>query len=295
MFTAGFNPIMLNVFVASSTRSKVWTDGFISDVDARGGCVWDARSTPSPIGSAIDNSRPDFLVCNLLSAADAFAPAPWMVIIDEPNDGIDFFQETGLSLREAAQRTASEHAACSLLMSLGAPVFRVGIDEIHVDGLGHVHAEPRGNDVDEGPRLLSIYGSGPDRAQSSWPVQLFEADSSGSRSDGQIEFDLTGRSRCLVHGPHIDLPPGIWEVYTRVYVDPLESQVHLTFDWGIGGVDIVAWDGTIRRRGWYEVKLRKEWSSIGAAQFRVSSRPSFEGRLVFTGCAVTGSPRSSGV
>lgn len=282
----------MNIFIVSSGLTDSWVDEFMSKANGAGCNVLDTRLNTSISEPDFEDGQPDFLICNLLNAADAFAPAPWMVVSDDPGNGVGFFERNGLSLKEAIQRTASEHAASSLLSSLGAPCFDIRKDIIYLDGFESFTFEPRRNDEpNQSCDVLSMYVPG-FAGETIWPVSLFETDSSAQRLDNSVAFDLTGRSRWLIHGPHIDLPPGYWEVHAKIFVDPFNSQANLIVDWGVGGVDIVSWSGVIKKRGWYDVKLRKEWSNIGAAQFRILTHPAFEGKVVFAGCYIRSPPNS---
>ena len=83
---------------------------------------------------------------------------------------------------------------------------------------------------------LAIYRDGPLRPGViySWSPADFSLDPSHESSDAStdIRIDLTGRARCLVHGPYVALPKGHWQATVRFSVDASACRHRLRFEWG---------------------------------------------------------------
>ncbi|WP_428153200.1 hypothetical protein [Brevundimonas sp.] len=83
---------------------------------------------------------------------------------------------------------------------------------------------------------LALYSEGPLRTGIvySWSPADFSIDPRHEYADTStdIRIDLTGRARCLVHGPYVALPKGIWRATVRFSVDASACRHQLRFEWG---------------------------------------------------------------
>lgn len=100
---------------------------------------------------------------------------------------------------------------------------------------------------------------------------------------GDLEVDLCGRARILVHGPGFVLPPGRWRIELRFEIDTEGRATHLRFDWG-AGLNAVTHQQVIEAAGQYVVELVYEWTEIAPAEMRIwVERAVLHGRLSVTG------------
>ena len=83
---------------------------------------------------------------------------------------------------------------------------------------------------------LAIYREGPLRpgVTYTWAPADFTIDPKHERVDASadIRIDLTGRARCLVHGPYVALPKGRWRATVRFSVDASACRHPFRFEWG---------------------------------------------------------------
>ncbi|VXC02175.1 conserved hypothetical protein [Brevundimonas sp. G8] len=93
-------------------------------------------------------------------------------------------------------------------------------------------------DSKEGPvdHALTLYREGPLKpgAIYSWLPSDFSIDPAHQSLDASVgtRIDLTGRARCLVHGPYVALPKGQWQATVRFSVDASACRHRLRFEWG---------------------------------------------------------------
>lgn len=121
-----------------------------------------------------------------------------------------------------------------------------------------------------------------------WPPEIFSFSSGQSLTGGQSDIDLTGRARFLMHGPYIELPPGLWTGELFFCFDPGNSSPSLVrFDWG-DGENFTQEDIELTDPGNYSMKLSHRWNVASPAQFRLLLlRPVFHGNLSVINCKVT--------
>lgn len=100
-------------------------------------------------------------------------------------------------------------------------------------------------------------------------------------------FDLTGRMRPLISGPHIGLPAGRWRVDLRFTVDPERAHAPLLFEWGSGS-EFSRVMTEVRHPGTYAASLDRIWLEPAPAQLRIwPGHPVFQGVFGFLGARVT--------
>jgi hypothetical protein len=114
-----------------------------------------------------------------------------------------------------------------------------------------------------------------------WEPELFFLGETGAeRAAGTV--DITGRARCLLHGPYVTVPPGAWSLTLRLRLSreaaDHEFQVEVVADSQLAS-------GTLRREGEGPVEAHLAFEVDGLADHPLSIRLSTQ-RAAFDG-AVT--------
>jgi hypothetical protein len=114
-----------------------------------------------------------------------------------------------------------------------------------------------------------------------WERELFFVGETGAeRAAGTV--DITGRARCLLHGPYVTVPPGAWSLTLRLRLSreaaDHEFQVEVVADSQLAS-------GTLRREGEGPVEAHLAFEVDGLADHPLSIRLSTQ-RAAFDG-AVT--------
>lgn len=74
---------------------------------------------------------------------------------------------------------------------------------------------------------------GADLEPITWERELFFINEEQPREHGQLAsrpVEITGRPRCLVHGPYITLPPGLWSATVALGFSPEAAELTYTVD-----------------------------------------------------------------
>lgn len=219
-------------------------------------------------------------------------PSGWIVLADDPA-ALWAAEARRLSEdhppRDILLLTSRRLACAARLAALGAPVLPAGAMEIDLPGLGRIgRGEPAGESARVQDGALALYDQLPPPvgAGAVWGADLFSYPVGKGFDGGQPDMDLTGRARIIVHGPHLELPPGVWRAEVRFAIDPRGAPIRFRFDWGVGD-DMVVSNPLIRNPGLYRLSLTRRWLEPGAAQVRIwLMQGVFDGRFEFQGCTV---------
>jgi len=155
---------------------------------------------------------------------------------------------------------------------------------VEIPGLGTVERRGSYESLKAAPQVpaLAIYDNGPPRigASAVWTPEVMSLAPHAVLPDGSVRFDLTGKTRALVHGPYIELPSGRWRITVRFEAQP-DDICFLLFDWGVGE-DVVRCSTTIARQGRYEIALENERAVPGPWEIRIwAERGHFSGAINF--------------
>lgn len=276
-------PRHLRVFLPASDLGAVWAGALREAAHAAGWIVsW----------KTIDEAEDQ--VIQITSDLEMHElQGEWIVMTDDPR-ALWAEENKRLSEDHPAQdvlrRTSIRLAAASRLASGGARLIPTSALEADFPHLGRVqrpsvlHALPKFPDP-----ALDFYSNLPPEAgaRASWGINLFSYPVGKGFDGGSAEMDLTGRARILVHGPHLELPPGVWEARVRFEVDPINAPLRFRFDWGQGD-DVMVAAPVIGRSGEYVLTLVRRWTEPGPSQVRVwMMQGAFQGHFAFKGCDIS--------
>lgn len=214
----------------------------------------------------------------------------WVVLnVPIPEAETAAAQRKGSSGNDAIRHVATRLAAASVLASRGALVLDASGNRLDLPGLGLIELPDHRpvTSVAAMPSPLAVYQHLPPLAgdKAVWPAETFSFTVGQAADGGTPEIELTGRTRILVHGPYLDLPPGWWRITVRLIVEP-EDVAYLMFDWAVG-TDSVTAHADFSVAGTYEVVLDRHWLSPGAAELRIwAERGHFLGRMTLLDCEV---------
>ncbi len=194
-----------------------------------------------------------------------------------------------LETKEAVAALSARLSKASMIVAQGGVLAAATAPQLAVPILGEV-SRPEGPVAVPitRPCAVSMYRSLPPRpgASALWPSEGFWYNVGDKLDGGPSEFDLTGRARIAVNGPHIYLTPGVWRAVLEVSVDPEGGMAQLEFQWAHGDAK-VTYDASIREPGRYRIELERRWSVAGPAQIVVIvKRALFEGRFEMHDCKV---------
>jgi hypothetical protein len=274
----------VSILLPASQRGAAWATA-IREAATRDGWKVSRGAAPPP-------NDQDKVVRLTSDVRDDEAASDWLVLTDDPQAlwAAEAARREGKSnARDILLMTSRRLAAAARLADLGAMTRPASSIEIDLPGIGRVR---RKADVDLGDRLnnsaLALYQELPPPigAQANWAPHLFSYPVGKAYEGGGPEIDLTGRARALVHGPYIELPPGVWRADIRFTMDPRGSPIRLRFDWGVNA-DFVMASPLVQRDGAYGLSLTRRWSEQGPAQVRVwVMQGVFDGQFEFQGCTV---------
>lgn len=119
---------------------------------------------------------------------------------------------------------------------------------------------------------LALYREGPLRPGViySWAPADFMIDPKHERVDGapDIRIDLTGRARCLVHGPYVALPKGHWRATVRFSVDDSACRYPLRFEWG-PLAQFAAFEAFPDKPGHFVVEIAHDFDEAAICEMRL--------------------------
>jgi len=144
---------------------------------------------------------------------------------------------------------------------------------------------PPGDNV-QPDQALSIYREGPPRPGVNylWQPGNFVIDLKHRiSSSGDAYIDLTGRARCIVHGPYVALPAGRWRAVVRFAVDEAASRHRLRFEWG-GQDHFTSFEAVAGRPGHFQAELSHTIAQSSLSELRlILPESSLAGTLTFEG------------
>lgn len=144
---------------------------------------------------------------------------------------------------------------------------------------------PPGDDL-KPDQALSIYREGPPRPGVNylWQPSNFVIDlKHRTSSSGDACIDLTGRARCIVHGPYVALPAGRWRAVVRFAVDEAASRHRLRFEWG-GQDHFTSFEAIAGRPGHFQAELSHTIAQSSLSELRlILPESSLAGTLTFEG------------
>lgn len=118
---------------------------------------------------------------------------------------------------------------------------------------------------------LAVYSRGKPAAgaAATWdlPVLYYE-DKAANLATRPGELHLAGRARCLVYGPYITLPEGLWRITIRFTVDAPAAERKFRFEWG-GTTDFAQLTFEPGKPGMYMAQLQHAWTSLDASELRL--------------------------
>ncbi len=119
-----------------------------------------------------------------------------------------------------------------------------------------------------------------------WPPELFTYHSGPDGDEAAGRVDVTGRARRLVLGPHICLPPGLWQAEVRFGVDEDAARHHFRMEWG----DMMSYTVTPfapHGPGRYSLSVTYDWRYPTFSELQVAiSESSLGGDFFFEGVRV---------
>lgn len=118
-------------------------------------------------------------------------------------------------------------------------------------------------------RALGLFRNGAARPGEAveWPMDLFAIDPAAAVSGVPGALSLPGRARCLMWGPYIQLPPGVWRATIRFTVDEPASHHHFRFEWG--GADFTQLAFRPGKSGVYQAELTQSWAWPETVELRL--------------------------
>jgi hypothetical protein len=227
-------------------------------------------------------------VASSCASIRSFGASPGGLVLDADRDGIDRLSVAGAIARHL-QLEVSDGDIAGIVSSLDASpeILHPGNAAIWWDGL------------DPGERAIASGALGPYLDRSSgcrlgpitWAPELFfVGDRPGERATGGV--DITGRTRCLLRGPHIMLPPATWSFSVAVDVSPEAAEHSILIEATAGGVI----SGTVLRpagAGLIEADLTLGLDELPDRRVQLelsTQRPAFAGHLTLVRVTLTPQP-----
>lgn len=194
-----------------------------------------------------------------------------------------------VTAKEASRLASAQLAALSELIADGALHFGSGQFSLDLPELGGVSIQPGDVDVKAValPPELEIYERIPPQVGASavWAADVFDYTLKQEPTGGSPEIELTGRGRILVHGPYLELPPGLWRITVRFTVFP-DDIAYLLFEWGVGA-EVTPYRAEVTHEGAYELVIDHALAARGPMELRVwAERGHFMGRMKMGDCQV---------
>ncbi len=280
-------PYRLAVLAMPTINGRLWHQAFAAKADEAGWTVLGADASEAGPGSAV-------ILVDDFVAAEALQPTSWLIVVDTPSAVIaastEILGEATIT-KHVLWRASRFLAAASVKIAEGAESLTSEQISIAARGLGPVYRARGGSEQSPGAddRPLSLYDvlPPPPGANAAWIPDRFDYPVGAAYEGGTSSIDATGRARGIVHGPYVELSPGLWRAEIDVSVDPEGGKLPLFFEWG-AGADFLRLPVKLTTAGVYCVSLERAWYSPEPAQVRLwISEPIFQGRIDFLGCRVT--------
>ena len=276
-------PVRLFVLFLDEISEKTWRGPLTQAAEAGG---WDVVTGPVSDWALMTHR------CLVLSVDPDWGlviPTDHSVVIMAGPPSAPPGRLSDFETKEAMAALSARLSKASMIVAQGGALAAATSPRLIVPILGEVSRpeEPVAVPMTR-PCAVSMYRSLPPQpgASAVWPSEGFWYNTGDKLDGGKSEFDLTGRARIVVNGPHIYLTPGVWRAVLEVSVDPEDGMAQLEFQWAHGD-DKVTYDASIREPGRYRVELERRWSVAGPAQIVVIiKRALFEGRFEMHDCKV---------
>lgn len=286
--------LRLGVLFTPSPLEPLWRQALAEHMAAIG---WDIMFPDSAEDARTDDVGHCLIVSHDVWAILACQPTTWVVLADGPDAAAECVtlrlgEET---LSQAGRSVAASHMAwAGLLAGQGFPVLDARQSEIDLPYIGVLQRPSSTAPAVIAARepALAMFETlpVPVGARAEWTPAHFTYPIGDQPDGGSPILDMTGRIRPVVFGPHIDLPPGTWQVDARIAVDPEGGRAHVRFEWGALASYVVAIT-PIDEPGEYSLSMVRAWSDPEPAQMRLwIPQPLFQGRMEFLGCTVTRVP-----
>ncbi len=265
------SPARFCVVITPSPDSAVW-------YDAVGRAIADAEM-----------SADVFLTSDINQALNHNADH-WAIILPEFDPGgsvaVDNDRTRDISRALAAASDAAGHVVIVDRKSL-----EVGSVEILPDiRLSAGQDAPMAESLSKLPSALEFYRTGSAKEGSSvrWALDLMHTDQLlAQEEDGSLRFDMTGKARMLVWGPHITLSAGSWRAELEFEVDARGAKNMLVIDWGPLS-SFSRLECRPGRAGIHRAILEHTWGQAEVAEMRVAlAHGAFSGSLQIRSLHVT--------
>lgn len=272
----------LNILTPATARGRAWIAAITAAAEAQGWTIMQASGCADAKVVRLADTLPGHE-----------APADWIILTDHPRAIWSEAAGAGDAAhpqRDVLSMTSIRLAAAAEWVEAGARAIDAAGDTIDLPGLGVLRLAETNRDhpMVEDP-ALDLYAllPPPVGAKAHWRLAHFSYPVGHGFDGGTPEIDLTGRARILVHGPYVQLPPGVWEVRFEFAIDPMGKPLRFRFDWGVGD-DMVTCNPTIHQAGRYSITLSRRWLESGPAQARIwMMQGTFDGHFEFHGCTVS--------
>lgn len=212
------------------------------------------------------------IMSGLAAEAEAAARDPWLDVVQVSRaavvSGLLPGERTAFFLERNA-REAQDQFVCFEGVVVAVPSEAIRAAQAANEGRG------------AGPLAIYVDGPVPELgARAHWNADVFVY-GKGSSAQLPSELDLTGIPRLLVSGPHIYVPPGIWQITARFSVDTEAAGHRYRLEWG--DLDsFTSFDFQPTSPGVYEATIKHEWTAVTFAELRfVLMESALGGALVF--------------
>lgn len=278
----------IGVFQVPSRRELAWRLAIYHAVNARGWLSFEGRCEPTS-----ETSTNRLMVTSNPADVDLDYVDHWVVLTADAARSAAYLGDELKVGSSGVGMIASHLAAADILARRGAPVFgddAASISIAEVEGIALSDAESRdpGGSSLEGParEALAMYAAMPIKigAAGFWSPSLYKQP---IREDYGLDvIDLTGRTRTIIQGPYIPLPPGVWRMTADFEIVTPPEGGQFLFAWGAAG-HMTEWSGFLPRSGRYQLQLESKWLTIAPAEFNVALlNPMFCGQLEMLGTVV---------
>lgn len=279
-------PTRIGVLVPPSFFASAWIDAITSAARERG---WlsdvfldrlpaDWASAPRVV--LVTEAWPDLL---------SFEPTHLAVLVPAVDDAVGH-AKWGDSVIERLRHVSHRLSEASVAVQRADLVVEASAATIDLFDLGPVSSGQTGR-PDAGPvgadAPLNLFCSLPPKVGASavWPLDLFTMPTATLTPEGALRMDITGRSRVLIYGPYIELPPGVWEV-TFTFAVSSTNSVPFRFEWGSPHGEVIVSE-KVSVSGIYEIALRRTWDAIEPAEIRIYlDHAIFDGQFDVIACRV---------
>lgn len=284
----------LNVLITPTPYEGQWRSA-LTQAAARAGWRFVDAADPAGAGQPIPEDAPALVLTPDVGLAPHAPGAVWAVLADTPEAGL---AATAALLGESPPgRQSLRHVSVRLAVATavaqgGAPVCVAADDRIVLPLLGEVTRTPGGVRPPSAAREAAILGHfqtlpPAPGAAAEWPARIFDFTRGQEATGGDPAQDLTGRGRILMHGPYLEMPPGLWRASVRVAIDPEGGVTPLRFDWCAGDIEPHSAYPLVKEPGEYVIHLDQHWPAHAPAQLRIwVPQGVFQGWFEFLGCRI---------